>query len=368
MSSARFWRNSINAWFLNNPTESPTNQYHFNTNKLNDFLTKTAIDKNINIIDDMILDVNLDESGNITTLKGEKQDYSYDFYIDSTGFKRLLIGKLGAKWQSYSKYLKMKAAIAFPTGDTDNYNVWTLARAMDYGWMFRIPVWGRGGNGYIYDSDYISVEQAKQEAEQYLGHEIEIGKEFKFDPGAVDKCWINNCVAIGLSGNFVEPLEATSIGTSIQQSFLLMHRLINYDQKVIDNYNKAVNDIMENIRDFVALHYIVKKDSSNFWKDISTMEIPDSLKSKLETWRYKLPIKEDFNTLSDYVMFTEQHHILVMHGLGLFDTNSIRDEFNALGSFVSNNAQEVIANEQKFLLDTKEITHKMMISVIRDTK
>jgi flavin-dependent dehydrogenase len=368
MSSSRFWRSTVNAWYLNNPKESPTNQYHFNTTKLNDFLTKTAISKNINVIDDIINDVTINESGDIDSLIGDKQTYDYDFYIDSTGFKRLLIGKLGAKWESYSKYLKMKAAIAFPTPDTENYNMWTLAKAMDYGWMFRIPTYGRGGNGYIYDSDYITLDQAKQEAEQYLGHEITIGKEFKFDPGAVDKCWINNCVAIGLSASFVEPLEATSIGTSIQQSFLLMHRLINYDQKVISNYNKAINDVMENIRDFVALHYVVKKDSTDFWKNVSNMELPDSLNSKLEVWRHKLPIKEDFNSLSDYIMFTEQHHILVMHGLGLFDTDSIRQEVEALGPFVNINAQEVINNERQFVLDTKEITHKMMISVIRDTK
>ena len=368
MSSSRLWRNQINTWFLNNPKESPTSQYHFNTSKLNDFLTKISLERGINIIDDIINDVVITEQGDISYLKGDKQDYIYDFYIDSTGFKRLLIGKLGAKWQSYSKYLKMKAAIAFPTPDVETYNTWTLAKAMDYGWMFRIPVWGRGGNGYIYDSDYITANQAKQEAEHYLGHEIEIGKEFKFDPGTVDRPWINNCCAIGLSASFVEPLEATSIGTSIQQAFLLMHKLINYDQAVIDGYNKSVNDIMENIRDFVALHYVVKKDSSIFWKDIANLELPDSLKHRLEIWKNKLPIKEDFNNLSDYILFTEQHHILVMHGLGLFNTTAIKEEIQAMGDFVCTNAQEVINKEKQFLLDTKEISHKMMISVIRDTK
>jgi tryptophan halogenase len=88
---------------------------------------------------------------------------------------------------------------------------------MDYGWMFRIPVWGRHGNGYIYDSDYIDEHQAKLEAEKYLGYEVEVAKKIDFDPGALDKVWINNCVAIGLSASFVEPLEASSIGTSIQQ-------------------------------------------------------------------------------------------------------------------------------------------------------
>jgi len=368
MSSERYWRSQVNTWFLNNPKESPASQYHFNTHKLNEFLTKTGKSLGINFIDDEIIDVTLAEDGSIGTLKGNKQDYNYDFYIDSTGFKRILMSKLGAKWISYGKYLKMKAAIAFPTPDTENYNMWTLAKAMDYGWMFRIPVWGRGGNGYIYDSDYITQDQAKAEAEKYLGHEIEIGKEFKFDPGALDRAWIKNCVAIGLSGSFVEPLEATSIGTSIQQAFILMHRLANYDEKTIESYNRSITSIMENIRDFIALHYVVKKDNSQFWKDIQNLELPDSLKSNLEQWRYKLPIKEDFYNVSQYALFTEANFIVVMQGLGLFDQESIKKEYQMLHSLIREHADNLVAHEINFLKETKEISHKMMLSVIRDTK
>lgn len=368
MSTERYWRNHVNTWFLNNPKESPASQYHFNTHKLNDFLTNVGKGIGINFINDEINDVELNEQGEIAAVKGTLQDYAYDFYIDSTGFKRILMNKLGAKWVSYGKHLKMKAAIAFPTPDTENYNMWTLAKAMDYGWMFRIPVWGRGGNGYIYDSDYITKEQAKAEAETYLGHEIEIGKEFKFDPGALDRVWIKNCVAIGLSGSFVEPMEATSIGTSIQQSFILMHKLFNYDEHVIDSYNKSFTSIMENIRDFIVLHYIVKKDNSQFWKDIQHLELPDSLQSKLDIWRNKLPIKEDFSGSSLYSLFAESNFIVVMHGLGLFNQESIKQEYEMLHPEIKKNADNLIQHEKEFLKETQEISHKMMISVIRETK
>jgi len=368
LSSDRYWRSQVNAWFLNNPKESPTSQYHFNTHKLNDFLTKFGEGLGINFIYDDVDDVILNEAGEIATLKGSLQDYNYDFYIDSTGFKRVLISKLGAKWISFGKYLKMKAAIAFPTPDTENYNMWTLSKAMDYGWLFRLPVWGRGGNGYIYDSDYITKDQAKAEVEKYLGHEIEIGKEFNFDPGALENVWIKNCVAVGLSGSFVEPLEATSIGTSIQQVFLLMHRITNYNDTVIKSYNKSVTEIMENIRDFVALHYVVKKDSSNFWKDMQQLELPNSLKSNLELWRHRLPIKEDFSGVTPYCLFSEANYIVVMQGLGLFDTASIKEEYNMMHPMIKENADNVIDREMEFIKETKEISHKMMISVIRDTK
>lgn len=368
MSSERYWRNQINTWFLNNPKESPASQYHFNTQKLNEFLTNFGETLDINFIDDEINDVILNENGDITTLKGNISDYSYDFYIDSTGFRRILISKLGAKWVSYGKYLKMKAAMAFPTGDEENYNVWTLAKAMDYGWMFKIPVWGRHGNGYIYDSDYITRDQAKEEIDTYFKKDIEIGKEFAFDPGALDRVWINNCVAIGLSGSFVEPLEATSIGTSIQQTFILMHRLINYDSKVIENYNKSITSIMENIRDFIALHYVVKKDNSKFWKDLQNHNLPDSLKNNLEQWKYKLPIKEDFVNSSGYALFSDANFIVVMQGLGLFDNSAIKNEFDMLSPTIKDHANEILEHETNFLKETQEISHKMMIAVIRDTK
>ena len=170
------WKNKVYANHLDPDSDAPFNQYHFNTNKLNDFLTKIAEIRGINVIDDEILDIELNELGEIGKLVGELNTYSSDFYIDCTGFKKLLISKLGATWKSHAKYLKMKSAIVFPTEEKEEYNMWTTAQAMDYGWMFNIPVWGRCGNGYIFDSDYITADQAKLEVEKFLGKEITIGK------------------------------------------------------------------------------------------------------------------------------------------------------------------------------------------------
>lgn len=360
------WQNKVNKWHFNRRDQWPFNQFHFNTYKLNDFLKKVASGLGIKIIEDDIQDIILDEQGYIKELKGESLTYNYDFYIDSTGFKRLLINKLGAKWQSYSKYLKMKSAITFPTGDEDNYNVWTLAKAMDYGWMFRLPVWGRYGNGYIYDSDYITKDQAKEEVDRYFGRDIEIGKEFNFDPGCLDQAWIKNCCAVGLSSSFVEPLEASSIGTSIQQSFLLMHRLSNYTDQTVREYNSAFKDIMENIRDFISLHYVTKKDNTQFWKDTQTLELSESLQYRLDAWKYKLPINEDFKNESNYTLFKAANFILVMEGLELFDRNAIKQEYMSLSRSFRQQADtaltNIVLNDKTF----EKITHKEMIWLIRN--
>jgi flavin-dependent dehydrogenase len=367
VSPSALWNNKIDAHHIGNPQSFPSNQFHFNTHKLNDFLISIATSMGINIIEDEILDVTFTENGDIDTLIGEKQKHKYDFYIDSTGFRKVLIGKMGAKWQSYGKYLKMKSAIVFQTGDEDNYNLWTLSKAMDYGWRFKIPVWGRHGNGYIFDSDYIDADQAKAEVEKELGQEINVGKQFKFDPGALDRPWIKNCCAIGLSASFVEPLEASSIGTSIQQAFLLMHRIVHYDEKIINNYNKSINDILENIRDFIALHYATKKTNTQFWVDAGNNNLPDSLKTKLDRWQNKLPIAEDFNSLSDYILFTAPNHILVLDGLNLINRQKIGEELSAHYDYVKKDAEETIKNQIAFESTSKTVSHKEFISIIRNT-
>jgi len=345
---------------------SPANQYHFNTVKLNEFLSQLCLERGINIINDEVKDVVINEEG-IDKLIGERYEHNYDFYVDSTGFQKLLISKLGAKWQSYSQYLKMNEAIAFQTKDTDNYNSWTLAKAMSAGWMWRIPVWERWGNGYVFDNNYINAEQAKKEVEDYLGYEITIGKNVTFNPGCLDNVWIKNCVAIGLSANFVEPLEASSIGTSIQQAFLLVHYLPNYKKtKGIEIYNKKINHIMHNIRDFIILHYLNEKNDTPFWSELDRTNIPDSLKEKLEVWKHRLPISEDFEN-SNYYLFTAAHHLLVLYGNNHFDVGSIRQEYDMMSDEMKNITTNTITNTQAYdYMPT--ITNKEYIRMVRELK
>ena len=353
------------------PNETGVSQYHFNTHKLNEFLTNFALGKGCNVYDDEINEVIL-ENGNVDKLIGNNQTYDYDFYVDCTGFKRLLIDKMGAKWNSYSKYLKMKEAIVFPTEYTDTIDprgseipIWTLARAMDAGWMFRIPVFDRKGNGYIFDSDFITAEEAQKEVEEYLGHGVEVAKHIKFDPGALDTPWVNNVCAIGLSANFVEPLEASSIGTSINQALLLAQRIVNYNDATIDRYNIEVNAIMENIRDFIALHYITDRRDTPFWKAVAETPIPDSLDKNLRMWKHRMPVEDDFTSYTKKVLFNEYNYAIVMYGLGHFDTNSIRNQYNTLPDGAKEHTERQI--QEKLNFDTiKAIPHKTMLELIRE--
>jgi tryptophan halogenase len=366
LSGKIFWENKVQRWFLEN-NRTPVAQYHFNTFKLNEYLTKVALERDIAIYHDEITEVSVNDDG-IDELKSEDASYKYDFYVDCTGFKKFLISKLGAKWVSHKEYLHTNNAIVFQTPDTENYNMWSLAQGMDYGWMFRTPTYGRWGNGYIYDGTFLTPEQAKAEVESVLGHEITIGQHIKFDPGALDKSWIKNCCALGLSSSFVEPLEASSIGATIQQCFMLISRLINYNQDAIDKYNESFRDIVENIRDFITLHFVCPRRDTDFWRKVSETKLPPSLEQNLNIWRHKMPIEDDFEKISRFILFKELHYIFILHGLQLFNKDSIQKEFETLPIEAREYVDKVLEDlENSNNANQEEIlTHKEMLSAIRD--
>lgn len=342
-------------------------QYHFDTHKLNIFLEKTCVERGIKIIDDTINYVNVNKKG-ITFVKSAKQKYEGDFFIDCTGFKRLLISKLGAKWKSYKKYFKVNSAITFQTPDEKNYNCWTLAKAMKFGWRFKIPVQGRHGNGYIFSDKYTTPEKAKTEVEKELGYKINIGKHIKFNPGCLDKVWIKNCVAVGLSANFVEPLEATSIGTSIQQSFLLMHDLSNPVNSVRDQYNYQIKTIMENIRDFIYLHYFGWHKHNWFWKNYDYFNAPLSLKKNLNLWSKRLPINDDLKG-SNYKLFWAHNFIQVLHGINFFkESKYLKKQYDFLPKEIKKELEDYLDDGLKKRYSNLIFkTHKEIIKDINES-
>lgn len=316
------------------------NQFHFNTFKLNSFLHKKCEERGINVIKADITQVTLNDQGAIKSLIAEDgRSFEYDFYVDSTGFHRLLVSKtLGSKWKSYNKYLPMNSAIAFPTERTEDIPSWTLSKAMDSGWLWRIPTQDRYGNGYVFNDAFMDFDKAQKEVEKLYGYEIQIGKKIKFEAGMLEKSWIKNCVAIGLSSSFVEPLEASAIGASIQQAFLFSTLLPSYVPGIPyaeDSFNNRNRMLVENILDFVALHYVTKRNDTEFWKSIKDLPRTDSLNEKLEIFKHKFPGKGDF--LNRQLMFRESNWIMIMHGLGLISKEVAQREVDVQPSHIIEN-------------------------------
>jgi tryptophan halogenase len=316
------------------PLEGTVNQFHFNTMKLNDYLIKQCLVRDIKIIDDTVDDVILDNTGHVSKLIGKLGEYSADFFIDCSGFKRVISSKLGAKWVDCSDYLPMNSAFAFPTEKMEDIPSHTLSTAMSSGWMWRIPTNDRFGNGYVYCDKFITDEQAIAEAQSVFQTPINIAKTFKFTAGYVDKFWIKNCVAVGLSGSFIEPLEASSIGATIEQIKCLASSLIGWskeDQFIERKYNKTFDRVYENILDFVQLHYLGQRTDTEFWRWCKNdMVLTDFNRETVDYFKDNF-VSWNFFHENNYELFDELDWIQVMHGLGMFNIPKIKEKY--LGNF-----------------------------------
>lgn len=345
------------------------NQFHFNTFKLNDYLHKKCVEADIGVIEAELSSVKINDDESISSIiSTDGREFDYDFYVDSTGFSRFIMQKsLGIKWQSYSEYLPVNSAIAFPTERLEDIPAWTLSRAMNSGWLWRIPTQERFGNGYVFSDKFLDFDGAQKEVEELYGHKVEVAKRIKFDAGKLEKSWHKNCVAVGLSSSFIEPLEASAIGTSIQQAFLLADCLPSYvpnTKFAEDTYNKQTDEILENILDFVLLHYRVKRDDTDFWKYVKDLPLTESLKEKLEMYKHKLPSDHEFQ--NKRVLFQSANWILVLYGLGLTSKDIAEVDLAILPEIVRKN---IFVHLPNFFNDAnfKFISHRTAINnLIKD--
>lgn len=309
------------------------NAYHFDAHKVGKYFKKICFKKNVKHIDAIIEQVNVDDDG-IKSLSLEGGHIlEGDFFIDCTGFSRKLVNALEIKWISYSKNLPVNSAMPFLVDYKKDEQVLpvTLAWAQSAGWMWRIPTAERYGCGYVYDRNFISDEEAKLEIENSLGHKIEPIRVLRFDTGRLEKFWYKNCLALGLCSAFVEPLEATSIhSTIVQLNRFATAYLQESKQQTINSgsqniYNKTITKLYEDIKDFLVLHYLGKRKDSEFWRWISTGETKTQFVSDiLEMCKHSIPKHHHFE--SYFGMSGAPSWNWTLNGLGfLKKENAVRE-------------------------------------------
>jgi tryptophan halogenase len=235
---------------------------------------------NVSCIDAKIDDVVLDSKGNISTLTLSNGDIVVgDLFIDATGFARVLMKELGVGWESYKENLPVDRAMPFVLEYDEKEDFpepLTTAHALSSGWMWQIPLQTRMGCGYVYSSKFISDEDAQKEIETLLGRSIKPIKFISFESGRSEQLWANNCVAVGLAGAFSEPLEATSIHTTILQlTVLAVNHLTETPETTHtdanrSSYNRKFTRLYDHYRDFLVMHYQGGRTDSDFWKHISS--------------------------------------------------------------------------------------------------
>lgn len=233
-------------------------------------------------IDAIIVDSYINPAGIVENISLDTgQTINGDFFVDSSGFAKVISKKIDMGWVSYKDSLLVDRAMPFLTNYSENEKIApvTQAYAMSSGWLWRTPTRYRKGNGYVYSSEFISDEDAKLEAEKLVGHEIEPIKFIQYDSGRVENFWKSNVLVVGLSGSFLEPLEATSIHGTIMQLVIFCSEYLTKDIKTtmnyasIKNYNKKIVEMYEHYKDFTVLHYQGGREDSDFWRYIKEEKI-----------------------------------------------------------------------------------------------
>lgn len=243
---------------------------HFDARKLAAYLKTFGVKRGVQLIDSKVIDIKQSLIGDIESLTLENGDnVPVDFIFDCSGFKRLIIGKLlKSEWRTYKDSIPNKKAMPFFIPSTSNsIPPYTEAIAMKYGWVWKIPVQGRFGCGYVYDSDHVSEEEIREEIYSMFGP-VETPKVFEFEPGCFKEIWKNNCLALGLASGFIEPLEATSIWVTIVTLRTFLNNItgvINNDQRAKDTLNRGIYELNEDVLTFIYLHYITQRKDTEYW-------------------------------------------------------------------------------------------------------
>ena len=309
--------------------------YHFDNHLVGNYLRKRS--KNIEILDEVYTHASLNENGEIEKLHFESgKEIETDLVLDCTGFRKLLINKLfNVGLKSYQKNLPVNRAMPFFLKlNEKNISNYTLAWAQKNGWMWQIPTQERIGAGYVYCDDFTSPEEAKIEIEKVLGHEIEPRNDIKFTSGRIEKSWVKNCIAIGLASGFLEPLEATSIHSTLIQMILfatdyLKEEMDFNNEKIMDEFNERVGRQFDDFMIFLNTHYVSNRDDSDFWKFVKNDCIHEDTINLISKWKNQLPRMSDFDLyLSGLPHVQSQLYYPVLDGLGLLKKDIAREEMN----------------------------------------
>ena len=291
---------------------------HFDAGLVAAFLREHAEAAGVERLDRRIVGATRGEGERIAAVQfDDGETLAADFYIDCSGFRGLLVEEtLNAGFEDWKRWLPCDSAIAAPTAAQQQRAPYTVATARSAGWQWRIPLQHRTGNGLVYASDFVSDADAHEELLSGLdGEPLADARVLRFTAGLRKRAWVGNCLAIGLSAGFLEPLESTSIH--------LIHTGLNrlldlfpdrgFDPALADAYNRDVWREYAHIRDFLLLHYVPnRREGEPFWDHMRGLDLPDTLAEKIElftrTGRIMSKQRELFSDISWFY---------VMHGMGL---------------------------------------------------
>jgi len=270
----------------------PSFAYHIDAARYARFLRSLAEPAGVKRVEGKIRNVELHpETGFITALVLESGvRIEGDLFLDCTGFRALLTeGALKTPFDDWGQWITTNSAVAVQSTRTQPPEPYTAAIAHQAGWRWRIPLQHREGNGFVFCDEFMSADEARaQLLAEIDGEPVVEPWLVRFKTGTRRKAWNKNCVALGLAGGFIEPLESTSIHLmKVAVTRLIQDFPFNgCHDALIDHFNDKSRREFEGIRDFIILHYhVTERDDSPFWNRCRNMEIPDSLKERIDIFR-----------------------------------------------------------------------------------
>lgn len=299
--------------------------YHFDAAKLAVFLKRYGVAGGVKALTGTVDEVMLDDRGYISGLRTKEHGVlTADLYIDCTGFRAELIGKaMAVPYKSCRDVLFCDSALAMqvpydrPDAAIPSY---TVSTAHEAGWTWDIGLHHRRGIGHVFSSAHTSDDRAEEVLRSYIGPAAKdlTARKFKFNAGYREINWHKNCVAIGLSSGFFEPLEATGI-IFAEVAAVMLANLFPWGgdfETPARQFNDITRRRYERALDFIKLHYCIsERRDSQFWQDnVDAASIPDSLREQLQRWRFRPPEPIDIDPNVD--IFPDVSWQYVLYGMG----------------------------------------------------
>lgn len=267
--------------------------YHFDAALYAGFLRRYAEARGVTRVEGRVSAVERDgDSGDIAALRLDAdRRVAGDFFLDCSGFRGVLIeGELAAGYDDWTHWLPCDRAVAVPCAGGGDFTPYTRSTARRAGWQWRIPLQHRIGNGYVYASDHISDDEAAATLLANLDGEAQGDpRPLRFTTGRRRRHWVGNCLAVGLSAGFLEPLESTSIHltqSAISRFLAVLPTGKRADPGIVDWFNAQADFEWSRVRDFIILHYWANdRRGEALWDGVRTMALPDTLSAKIAQWQ-----------------------------------------------------------------------------------
>ena len=321
--------------------------YHLDATLLARYLRRKAVEAGVHHVEATVTDVEV-QGERVLGVKTDRGHFTGDFFIDCTGFRGLLMEKLREEnWNSFADALPCNKAVAIqrdlPDGEAPK--PYTVATALSNGWAWQIDLVNRQGSGYVYDANRLQPAEAERELRQFLGDGSEVLKCTHLDMkvGCREEFWIGNCVAVGLAGGFIEPLESTGLHMIHLGVGLLATHLAAGDtpQALRDTYNEKMRGFYQDLKQFIVLHYCLSdRDDTEFWCSArKTLDSCPWLRRQLPVWRHKICEYQDFagsyasiftDTNYRYVLYGMQHYPKLQFQISGTEAAGIFDRFKSM--------------------------------------